>query len=158
MSAAIALSSPASPLARDTRSAIRMVGRAIVKVLVLAGLAAALGTASKALAGDPAFLGNWVRGDGKTHIRVAPCGTAFCGVRTWVRPGVVSGEKVGDTLVVDVRPSGAGLWSGTAFDRQQSRHYSIRIRVAGGRMTTKGCEFGGLMCEGMSWTRLGRSK
>ena len=37
MSAAIALSSPASPLARDARSAIRMVGRAIVKVLVLAG-------------------------------------------------------------------------------------------------------------------------
>lgn len=157
MSASIASSTPASSVARDTRSAIRMAGRRFVKVLVLAGMVAALGTASMALAGDPAFLGNWVRGDGKTHIRVGPCGAAFCGVRTWVRPGVMSGEKVGDTLVVDVRASGAGVWSGTAFDRQQNRHYSIRIRVAERRMTTQGCGFAGLMCKSMSWTRLGGS-
>jgi uncharacterized protein (DUF2147 family) len=126
-------------------------------MVVKGAMVAALGTASTALAGGPAFLGNWVRGDGKTHIRVGPCGAAFCGVRTWVRPGVASGEKVGDTLVVDVRPSGTGLWSGTAFDRKQSRHYSIRIRVAKGRMTTEGCVFVGLVCKGMSWTRLGGS-
>jgi uncharacterized protein (DUF2147 family) len=157
MSAFIASSTRASPVARDTRSAIRMARRTVVKIQVLAGMMAALGTASTAQAAGPGFLGDWVRGDGKTHIRVGPCGAAFCGVRTWVRPGVVSGEKVGDTLVVDVRPSGAGVWSGTAFDRQQNRHYSIRIRVAERRMTTEGCEFAALMCKSMSWTRLGGS-
>jgi len=45
--------------------------------------AGALAAASTALAG-PAFLGNWARGDGKTHIRGEPCGAAFCGVNTWV--------------------------------------------------------------------------
>ena len=89
----IASSTPACPVARDRRSAIRMAGRTIIKVLVLTGMVAALGTATTALAAGPAFLGNWARGDGKTHIRIQPCGAAFCGVRTWVRPGVVSGVR-----------------------------------------------------------------
>ena len=68
-----------------------------------------------ALAAGPPFLGNWARGDGKTHIRVERCGAAFCGVNTWVRPGV-SGEKVGDRLVANVSPARAARWSGSAFD------------------------------------------
>jgi len=81
----------------------------IHRVAVLAGTLAALASASAAAAGGPAFLGNWARGDGKTHIRVEPCGAEFCGVNTWVRPG--HGEKVGDTLVVNVKPAGAERWS-----------------------------------------------
>jgi uncharacterized protein (DUF2147 family) len=47
-----------------------------------------IGAASAASASDPSYLGNWARGDGKTHIRVEPCGKSVCGVNTWVRPGV----------------------------------------------------------------------
>ncbi len=84
----------------------------IRRVTELAGVLLMLGAASAASARDLAFFGNWARGDGKTHIRVEPCGGAFCGVNTWVRPGV-SGEKVGDTLVANLRPAGAGRWSGS---------------------------------------------
>ena len=122
----------------------------------MAGALAALGAATTAVAG-PAFLGNWARGDGKTHIRVEPCGAAYCGVNTWVRRGV-SGEKVGDKLVAKVKPAGAERWSGTAFDPQRNRHYSMRIHVADVHMTTEGCVLGGMMCQSMSWTRLGRAK
>ena len=125
----------------------------IHRTVVLAGILAALGVGNTALAANPAFLGDWARGDGMTHIRVAPCGAEFCGVNTWVRPG--HGEKVGDTLVVNVKPAGAERWSGTAFDRRRNRHYTMKVHVAGARMTTDGCMLGGLVCQSMHWTRLG---
>ena len=122
-----------------------------------AALAALLtiGASGVSLAHEAPFLGNWARGDGKTHIRVEPCGAAFCGVNTWVRPGV-SGEKVGDTLVANVRPAGAGHWSGTAFDQRRNQHYTMKIHVANNRMTTRGCAMAGLVCQSMGWTRLNR--
>jgi len=122
----------------------------------LAAALVAVGAGNTALAG-PAFLGNWARGDGKTHIRVEPCGAEFCGVNTWVRPGH-SGEKVGDTLVANLKPAGADRWSGSAFDRRRDRHYTMRVHVADGHMTTDGCILGGMMCQSMSWERLGRAK
>jgi uncharacterized protein (DUF2147 family) len=127
----------------------------IRKAGVVAGALAALLAASAAFAG-PAFLGNWARGDGKTHIRVEPCGAEFCGVNTWVRRGD-SSEKVGDTLVANLKPAGAGRWSGSAFDRRRDRRYTMRVHVAGERMTTDGCILAGMMCQSMSWTRLGRA-
>jgi uncharacterized protein (DUF2147 family) len=107
---------------------------------------------SVSLAAQAPFLGNWARGDGKTHIRVEPCGAAFCGVNTWVRPGV-SGEKVGDTLVAHVSPAGAGHWSGTAFDRRRKETYTMKIHVSNNHMTTQGCMMGGLVCQSMGWKR-----
>jgi uncharacterized protein (DUF2147 family) len=156
MSACIASSTPTSPVARDPRRAIRPAVRGIGRAAILAGMLAALGAESTAMAAGPAFLGNWARGDGKTHIRVERCGADYCGVNTWVKPG--HGEKVGDTLVVNVKQAGADRWSGTAFDRRRNRHYTMRVHVADGRMTTDGCVLGGLMCQSMSWTRLGRSR
>jgi uncharacterized protein (DUF2147 family) len=122
----------------------------------LAGTLATLGAGSAAHATGPDFLGNWKRDDGKTHIRVAPCGAEFCGVNTWVKHGH-SGEKVGDRLIANVKPTGAERWSGSAFDPQRNRHYSMLILVAERRMTTKGCIWGGMMCQSMGWTRLGRT-
>ena len=126
----------------------------IHRAMALAVILAALGAGKTALAANPAFLGNWARGDGKTHIRVEPCGTEFCGVNTWVKRGD-SGEKVGDTLVANLKPAGAERWSGSAFDRRRNRHYTMQVHVAGRRMTTAGCILGGMMCQSMSWTRLG---
>jgi uncharacterized protein (DUF2147 family) len=132
-------------------------GGMISKAVVLAGVFLIVGAASPALARDPPFLGNWARGDGKTRIRVERCGAAFCGINTWVRRGV-SGEKVGDRLIVNVKPAGPARWTGDAFDPQRRARYSMKIHVAEGRMTTDGCMLGGLVCQSMSWTRPGRPK
>ena len=109
--------------------------------------------ASAAPASGPSYLGDWARGDGKTHIRVEPCGKSVCGVNTWVRPGVKQ-EKVGDRLVLKIRRGGASHWTCSAFDPQRDQHYTVRVHVANNRMTTYGCVAGGLMCQNMSWTRL----
>ena len=116
-----------------------------------------VGTASASLAAEAPFLGDWARADGKTKIHVASCGAAICARNTWVRRGV-SGEKVGDRLILRVKPAGAGKWSGNALDPQRNQTYTITVHVADKRMTTKGCAMGGLMCESMKWRRLNRSK
>jgi uncharacterized protein (DUF2147 family) len=120
------------------------------------GLLLMVGAGSAAIAAEPPFLGNWTRGDGKTRIRIEPCGADFCGVNTWVRHGV-SGEKVGDTLVAKVKPAGAGRWSGTAFDRRRKETYTMMIHVANNHMTTQGCAMGGLVCQSMGWKRTHQS-
>ena len=126
---------------------------------IVAGWAALLmiGAAGASFAAAPTYLGAWARADGKTRIRVASCGAAVCARNTWVRRGV-SGEKVGDRLILKVRAAGAGKWSGSAFDPQRSETYSIRVYVADRRMTTRGCMMDGLVCESMGWRQLSRSK
>src|SRR3984885_13850996 len=115
-----------------------------------------IGASGASLAGQ-AYLGDWARTDGKTRIHVASCGAAICARNTWVRRGA-SGEKVGDRLILKVKPAGSGHWSGNAFDPQRDQTYTISVRVADKRMTTNGCAMGGLMCESMKWRRLNRSK
>jgi uncharacterized protein (DUF2147 family) len=111
-------------------------------------------TSSVALAGQ-AYLGDWARADGKTRIHVASCGAEICARNTWVRHGI-SGEKVGDRLILKVKPAGAGHWSGNAFDPQRKQNYAINVRVADKHMTTRGCVMGGFVCQSMGWKRLNR--
>ncbi len=129
----------------------------IRRVTRLAAVLLILGAESAASVGGPSYLGDWARGDGKTRIRVEPCGKSVCGVNTWVRRGMKH-EKVGDKLIFEVKPSGASHWTGSAFDPQRNERYTVRVKVAGRHMTTDGCVMGGLMCQSMSWTRLDHSK
>jgi uncharacterized protein (DUF2147 family) len=124
-----------------------------------AALAALLtiGASGVSLAREAPYLGDWARADGKTRIHVASCGAAVCARNTWVKRGV-SGEKVGDRLILKVKPTGAQHWSGKAFDPQRNQTYAISVRVANKRMTTRGCVMGGLMCASMNWTRLNRPR
>ena len=114
-----------------------------------------IGASDVSLAREAPYLGNWARGDGKTRIHVASCGAEVCARNTWVRHGV-SGEKVGDRLVLNVKPEGAGHWSGTAFDPRRNQTYRIGVRVTEKHMTTRGCLMGGIFCASMNWTRLNR--
>jgi uncharacterized protein (DUF2147 family) len=109
-------------------------------------------SASGAAFAAQAYLGDWARSDGKTKIHVASCGAEVCARNTWVRHGV-SGEKVGDRLILKVKPAGAGHWSGSAFDPQRKQNYAINVRVSDKHMTTRGCVMGGFMCESMNWSR-----
>ncbi|MDH6296156.1 Uncharacterized conserved protein, DUF2147 family [Agrobacterium fabrum] len=118
---------------------------AIVSVLLptLVGLSAAAGEID----------GNWARGDGKAKVVIAPCGEKICATNTWIKPGTPK-EKTGDRLIMDIKQSEAGSYSGTAFDPQRDKSYKITVTVAGNNMTTKGCIVAGLLCKGISWTRI----
>jgi uncharacterized protein (DUF2147 family) len=111
-----------------------------------------IGASGVSLAKEAPYLGNWARADGKTRIHVANCGGQVCARNTWVRHGV-SGEKVGDRLVLDVKPAGAGHWSGNAFDPQRKETYTIWVHATAKHMTTRGCVMGGLVCQSMGWSR-----
>ncbi|WCK05050.1 DUF2147 domain-containing protein [Agrobacterium tumefaciens] len=97
--------------------------------------------------------GNWARGDGKAKVLIAPCGEKICATNTWIKPGTPK-EKTGDRLIMDITQSEAGSYSGTAFDPQRDKSYKITVTVAGNNMTTKGCIVAGLLCKGISWTRI----
>jgi uncharacterized protein (DUF2147 family) len=112
-----------------------------------------IGASGVSLASDAPYFGDWARSDGKTRIHVASCGASVCARNTWVRHGV-SGEKVGDRLVLTVKPAGAGHWSGNAFDPQRKQSYAINVRVTQKHMTTRGCVMGGFVCESMGWNRM----
>lgn len=97
--------------------------------------------------------GNWARGDGKAKVLIAPCGEKICATNTWIKPGTPK-EKTGDRLIMDIKQSEAGIYSGTAFDPQRDKSYRITVTLAGNNMTTKGCIVAGLLCKGISWTRI----
>src|ERR1700735_4167320 len=124
-------------------------------MLRMAAVLAALlmiGGSGTSLASEVPLLGDFARGDGKTRIHVASCGAAVCARNTWVRRGV-SGEKVGDRLILKVKPTGAGRWSGSAFDPQRHQTFAIAVHAADTHMTTRGCVMDGFVCQSMGWNR-----
>jgi uncharacterized protein (DUF2147 family) len=127
------------------------VRRMLRRVAALAALLT-IGASGVSLAAEHPYLGDWARGDGKTRIHVASCGAEICARNTWVKHGA-SGEKVGDRLILKVKPAGAGHWSGNAFDPQRKQNYAINVHVTDKHMTTRGCAMGGLMCQSMDWKR-----
>lgn len=110
-----------------------------------------------ALSGGSAFAdnieGQWARGDGNANVRIAPCGSDICAINTWIKPGTPK-EKTGDKLVMSIKPTSDGEYSGTAFDPQRDLTYKLTVSVKGASMTTKGCVLAGIICKGVNWTRI----
>lgn len=117
------------------------------------GLAVALTAliGGSALADD--INGQWARGDGNARVKIAPCGGDVCATNTWIKPGTPK-EKTGDKLVMSIKPSADGEYSGTAFDPQRDLTYKLTVSVKGNTMTTKGCVLAGIVCKGVSWSRI----
>ncbi len=111
----------------------------------------ALAGATPAMAADITS-GTWLRGDGQAKVRVQKCGEAYCAVNIWIKnPG---DEKVGDRLVLNVRPVKPGLMEGSAFDPQRNLRFSSKITYSNETMTTSGCVLGGLLCRSVSWSKV----
>ncbi len=121
----------------------------IARILAIAVLVTALA----AHAETPSPQGFWARGDGKAKVQIAPCGSDLCATNTWIKPGV-TGEKIGDKLVMTVTEATPGHWTGSAFDPQRNMRYKLKMDVGDKTMTTSGCVLGGLLCKGVNWTRI----
>lgn len=117
--------------------------------LTIVGLAA---LQTSAWAADD-LVGNWQRSDGTSRIRMAPCGNGICGTVTWLKNPDSPG-KVGQQVFFGMKPSGAGSWSGSAFNPEDGKTYSGSATVSGASLTTKGCALGGLVCKSASWSRM----
>jgi uncharacterized protein (DUF2147 family) len=122
-----------------------------MKTSLLIASALALGAGPVAQAAE--IDGNWARSDGKAHVRIARCGADICATNTWIKPGTPS-EKAGDVLVMTIEKVSDGRYSGSAFDPQRDMRYKITLDVGAGKMTSRGCMLGGLLCRAVGWTRI----
>ena len=122
-----------------------MICKAIVTALFT------LAVTTPALALDPN--GTWARGDGNARVRIAPCGSAICATNLWIKDPK-SSEKVGDKLIMKLKPKGDNVLSGEAYDPQRKMSYAMEMRVTKSSLSTRGCIVGGLLCKSVSWSRL----
>jgi uncharacterized protein (DUF2147 family) len=117
------------------------------------GLACLPVSAAQALADANPAMGLWARGDGIAEVKVAPCGDNLCATNTWIKSGVTN-EKVGDVLVMTVKPESGSSFRGEAFDPQRNMRFKMTLDVKGDSMTTRGCVLGGILCKSVSWSRI----
>ncbi len=119
------------------------------RTLIAATALAAL-SGGMALASDVS--GVWMRADGKTKVKFAPCAAALCGFVVW------NSEKdapahIGERVFYDMAPAGENHWQGSAYNPEDGKTYSGKLTLAGDSLATAGCVLGGLICKSFSWTR-----
>jgi uncharacterized protein (DUF2147 family) len=122
-------------------------------ILALSGLAAlVMAGVTPAHAQDAT--GVWLRENGESRVRFAKCGEALCGTVAWLKDPAKSASKMGQRVFYDMKPSGAGQWTGQAFNPEDGKTYSGKMTLSGGTLTTAGCVFGGIICRSVSWSRV----
>lgn len=123
--------------------------RKFISAATLALAAAILAPA--ALAQDAS--GVWLRDNGNSRVRIAPCGDALCGTIAWLKDPAGPG-KVGQRVFYDMKPSGAGAWAGKAFNPEDGKTYTGKMSLSGATLTTSGCVLGGIICKSVNWKRV----
>lgn len=112
----------------------------------------ALGLPSGAPAQAQDVTGTWLRDSGASRVRFAKCGEAMCGTLAWLKDPN-GPAKVGQRIFYDMKPSGDGKWTGSAFNPEDGKTYSGTMTLAGDKLTTSGCVLGGLICRSVVWNR-----
>ncbi|MFV0281755.1 MAG: DUF2147 domain-containing protein [Rhodoblastus sp.] len=111
-----------------------------------------LAFAGPAMAAD--IVGTWLRSNGESRVRMAPCGGGVCGTISWLKNPANGVAKVGQQVFFNMKPDGSGGWEGSAFNPEDGKTYTGKASVSGASMTTKGCVLGGLICKSVSWKRV----
>ncbi|SEQ42672.1 Uncharacterized conserved protein, DUF2147 family [Devosia sp. YR412] len=119
-----------------------------MKRLVLAATLTLASFALPAMAQD--IGGEWGRDSGASRIAFAPCGNALCGTITWLRDAN-GPARVGQQVYFDMKPSGENEWTGKAFNPEDGKTYSGKMRLNGNRLVTEGCVF--ILCKSVEWVR-----
>jgi len=126
----------------------------------LAMLAAGAVT-STARAADPAGL--WLTETGSSRIRIAPCGSGFCGTIVSAPgkgldaknpdPALRSRSVVGVQILDARQPDGSGF-SGSLYNPNDGKTYSGSLRLTGpNSVEVSGCVMS-VFCKRQTWTRI----
>jgi uncharacterized protein (DUF2147 family) len=103
-------------------------------------------------AGPESLTGDWAREDGAAQIAIVACGQQFCATNTWVR-NTSGSERVGDELILTVKPGSSSELHGQAYDLRRKATYKITIRLQSNTMNISGCVFLGIVCKNANWER-----
>jgi uncharacterized protein (DUF2147 family) len=125
--------------------------RILAKVALVA-MAVTLPTAAQAQ-----LEGRWRNAKGSVIVEVDRCGQAFCGTVSWASPNNrEKGAAPGTRVLTDLRPQGAGVYRGQAFEPKRNLRGPATVRQAGPNvMIVRGCVIGGILCKEQRWMRVG---
>lgn len=142
---------------------------AIALCLSTAALAAASFSRTAAAADA---LGTWYTGDKDSQVRIVNCGGALCGNLVWLKEpkdpatGRPKTDKhnadaskqgrplLGVPIVLGMRPSGPGQWSGEVYNASDGKTYSGSFTLTGPNSADlKGCVMS-VFCKSQTWTRV----
>jgi len=125
--------------------------------------------------GAPAFaadaIGTWYTGDKESQVRIVNCGGALCGNLVWLkepndpatrRPKTdknnadaskQSRPLLGAPIVLGMKPSGPGQWSGDVYNASDGKTYSGSFTLSGPNTADlKGCVLS-ILCKTQTWAR-----
>jgi uncharacterized protein (DUF2147 family) len=101
---------------------------------------------------DPAEtpLGDW-QTEGKTgSVRIQQCGRALCG---YVLDPL--SDAVGESVLINMKPKSAELWSGDVYSRDSGSSYYGTIAMKGpNSLRVEACVLGRFFCSGNVWSRI----
>jgi uncharacterized protein (DUF2147 family) len=116
-------------------------------------------------------LGTWYTGDKDSQVKIVNCAGALCGNLVWLKEpndpatGRPKTDKhnadaskqgrplLGVPIVLAMKPSGAGQWSGEVYNASDGKTYSGSFTLAGPNTADlKGCVLG-ILCKSQTWTR-----
>ncbi len=111
---------------------------------------------------DPS--GTYLSETGETRVRIAKCGSAYCGTITAVQgeakdvhnpdPAKRSRNLVGVQMISNIMPTGEGF-AGELYNYKDGKVYSGKMSFKGGNaMQLSGCVLGGLVCRSQTWTKV----
>jgi uncharacterized protein (DUF2147 family) len=110
-------------------------------------------------------IGDWKVEDGSAHIRIAVCSGSLWGVIGWEKapgkdtenpdPAKRSRPTLGMPILINMKPDGAGKWSGQIYNAKNGKLYQANVSmVSDNALKVRGCVMGGLFCGGETWSRV----
>ena len=149
---------------------MRILCAAAVVVLVSITAFVAVSPGAPAFAADA--IGNWYTGDKESQVRIVNCAGALCGTLVWLkepndpatgRPKTdkhnadaskQSRSLIGVPIVLGMKPSGPGQWSGEVYNAEDGKTYSGSFTLTGPNSADlKGCVLS-ILCKSQTWTRV----
>ncbi len=110
---------------------------------------------------DPS--GTYLSETGETQVRIAKCGTAYCGTIISVQgeakdmnnpdPKLKGRNLVGIQMISNIQPSGDGF-TGQLYNYKDGKTYTGKMTFAGKSMQLSGCVLGGLICRAQTWAKV----
>jgi uncharacterized protein (DUF2147 family) len=136
-----------------------------------ASIAVLLAVISVAPAHSADAIGTWYTGDKDSQVRIVNCGGALCGNLVWLKEpndpatGRPKTDKnnadaskqsrplLGVPIVLAMKPSGTGQWSGEVYNASDGKTYTGSFTLTGPNTADlKGCVLG-FLCKSQIWTR-----
>jgi uncharacterized protein (DUF2147 family) len=134
------------------------------RILVKTAFVLAAATVPVTASAQAALEGRWKNPKGTVVVKVAPCGSAWCGTVVQASEKAKASARrggtpnlVGTRILSGVRPAGGGTFKGQAFDPKRNIRAPATIRLNGpDTLTVRGCAIAGmLLCKEQRWTRIG---